>query len=41
MVNYVEDISCKFFFSFISIYFILDSGITMMYVIVKDYPPIL
>ena len=30
----------KFVFSFISIYFILDSCIIILYVIVEDYPPV-
>ena len=29
---------CKFMFSFISIYFIFDSRIIIMYVIVEDFP---
>ena len=41
MVNYAEDMSlCKFVFSFISIYFIVDLCIIIMYVIVEDYPPV-
>ena len=41
MVNYAEDISLKFVFSFVSIYFILDSCIIILSVIVGDYPPVL
>ena len=32
---------CKFVFSFIIIYFIRDSCVIIMYVIVENYPPVL
>ena len=41
MVNYGEEFFFKFVFSFISIYFILDSCIIIMYVIFEDYPLVL